>query len=52
MTDKEDESNNLIAQAARDYDMSLNRVKWLFSHYKDNFYEKLEDELKDRRRTN
>lgn len=37
---------------ARDYDMPLNVVKDIYDKHKDNFYEKLEEYIDNRKRNN
>lgn len=40
--------NSFIAQTAKDYDMSYEEVERIHTMYKDNFYEKLEEQIKHR----
>lgn len=41
---------NLIIQAAKDYDIDIDIVEDIYEQYPDNFYEKLEEYIKERRR--
>jgi hypothetical protein len=40
--------NPFISQTAYDYDMSYESVEYIYNNFKENFYEKLEDYIKQR----
>jgi hypothetical protein len=43
--------NPFIAQTAEDYDMDYECVEYIYNHYHENFYEKLEEFIKRRSET-
>ena len=45
-------NHSFIVQTARDYDMECEDVAYIYKHYHDNLYEKLEEFIKERANNN
>lgn len=46
---KNEKRNNLVVEAARDYDMSYGKAEKIYNMDPDKFYENMEKEIKRRR---
>jgi hypothetical protein len=44
--------NSFIINTAKDYELEPSYVEWIYEHFKDRFYEKLEEVINERSKSN